>query len=123
MKTRAIGTMLLAAGCAISTVAAAHEDDDGEEQEHACRQYAGGQPPARVEPREAAPATASAFPRESARERSAARQRQLEILLDELATEQQLLAQAERRPADTQALEQHRRNIEALRREIVNAAR
>jgi hypothetical protein len=62
------------------------------------------------------------FPRESAAERAAAKERQREILEKELAAEQQLLADAKRR-LDDQTARNHQRNTEALRRELRNLER
>ena len=85
------------------------------------------------------------FPKESASERSNAKGRQREILEKELASEQQLLAKAQKDLADQEAIrtgdernyarvlerlqpykdsvETHQKNIEALRRELSNLSR
>lgn len=62
------------------------------------------------------------FPRESAADLSAAKQRQRDILEKELAAEQQLLAEAKGRH-DDENIRHHERNIEALRRELRNVER
>jgi hypothetical protein len=81
------------------------------------------------------------FPRESAADRAAAKERQREILEKELATEQQLLTRARQRIAELEAvppgaegddkrlrtyednLQNHEQNIQALRRELRNLDR
>jgi hypothetical protein len=77
------------------------------------------------------------FPRESATDRAAAKERQREILEKGLAAEQRLLARARRRLVelpgaesdDTRLrsyeddLQNHGQNIEALRRELRNLER
>ena len=85
------------------------------------------------------------FPKESASERANAKGRQREILEKELASEQQLLAKAQKDLADQEAIrtgdernyarvlerlqpykdsvETHQKNIEALRRELTNLSR
>lgn len=63
-----------------------------------------------------------AFPIESMAERSLAWERQREILEKELATEQQLLAEA-RLQQRRDSVEMHERNIEGLRRELKNVER
>ena len=84
-----------------------------------------------------------AFPKESPTERATAKGRQREILEQELATEQKLLADAKQKLAEQQAqrsgdernyakvlerlqpykdsVETHEKNVEALRRELGNA--
>ena len=86
-----------------------------------------------------------AFPRESARDSANARERQREILQQELASEQQALANARRELAEQEAtrsgeernyakvqerlqpykdsIDRHQNNIEALRRELANLYR
>ena len=88
-------------------------------------------------------ASPSNFPKESAADRASAKGRQREILEQELASEQKLLAQAKQKLAEQQAVrggdeqnyarvlerlqpykdtvEVHEKNIEALRRELSNA--
>lgn len=83
-----------------------------------------------------------AFPRESAKDSSAARQRQREVLQQELANEQESLARARKELAEQEAVrsgdernyakvlerlqplkdtvETHEKNIAALRRELAN---
>lgn len=62
------------------------------------------------------------FPRESAADRAAAKERQREILEKELAAEQQLLAEARAR-LDEESGRHHEQNIQALRRELSNLKR
>lgn len=98
-----------------------------------------------VAPASKAPVGSAAFPKESAAERSSARERQRDILEKELATEQAALAKAqqdlaaqesvrtgdERNYARVEArlqpykdsIETHQKNIEALRRELSNLYR
>lgn len=98
-----------------------------------------------VAPASKAPAGSAAFPKESAAERSSARDRQREILEKELATEQTALAKAqqdlaaqesvrsggernyarveERLQPYKDSVETHQKNIEALRRELSNLYR
>lgn len=88
-------------------------------------------------------ATPSNFPKESAGERAAAKGRQREILEQELASEQKLLADARQKLAEQESVragdernyakvlerlqpykdsvETHEKNVEALRRELSNA--
>ena len=92
-----------------------------------------------------APPPPKVFPRESASQRANAKERQREILERELATEQQLLAKAQKDLADQEAIrtgdernyarvlerlqpykdsvETHQKNIEALKRELSNLYR
>jgi len=85
------------------------------------------------------------FPRDSGSQRASVRDRQREILEKELATEQQLLATAQKQLAEQEAVrsgdernyaktlerlqpfrdsvETHQKNIEALRRELANLNR
>jgi hypothetical protein len=99
-------------------------------------------PAAKSEPAARSPGT---FPKESASQRANARDRQREILEKELATEQQLLAKAQKdlaaqegvRGGDERnyskvlerlqpyrdSVETHQKNIEALRRELANLNR
>jgi len=85
------------------------------------------------------------FPTESPSARASAKERQREILEKELAAEQELLARAKRELADQEAtrsgdeknyarvlerlqpykdnVDQHEKNVEALRRELGNSAR
>ena len=87
----------------------------------------------------------AAFPKESASDRASAKGRQREILEKELASEQQLLAKAQKDLADQEAIrtgdernyarvlerlqpykdsvETHQKNIEALKRELANLNR
>jgi hypothetical protein len=98
--------------------------------------------PVRKAPRET---PGESFPRESATDRASAKERQRQILERELATEQQLLAKAQKDLADQQAIrtgdernyarvlerlqpyrdsvETHQKNIEALKRELSNLYR
>ncbi len=69
-----------------------------------------------------APGVKPGFPRESAAERAAAKERQRAILEKELAAEEQLLAQA-RRDGTADGIGLHERNIAALRRELANIDR
>lgn len=97
-------------------------------------------PAAKAPPRAASPAN---FPKESAGERTAAKDRQREILEQELANEQKLLADARQKLAEQESVrsgdernyakvlerlqpfkdsvETHEKNVEALRRELSNA--
>jgi hypothetical protein len=92
-----------------------------------------------------APPAPKAFPRESASQRASAKGRQRAILEKELATEQQLLAKAQKDLAEQEAIrtgdernyarvlerlqpykdsvETHQKNIEALKRELSNLDR
>ena len=92
-----------------------------------------------------APPVRKAFPKESATDRANAKGRQRDILEKELASEQQLLAKAQKDLADQEAIrtgdernyarvlerlqpykdsvETHQKNIEALRRELSNLSR
>lgn len=92
-----------------------------------------------------APKPAAGFPRDAGGDRSNARVRQREILEKELASEQQLLTQAQQQLAQQEAVrtgdersyakvlerlqpfrdsvETHQKNIEALRRELANLSR
>ena len=98
-----------------------------------------------VAPASKAPAGSAGFPKETAAERSSARDRQREILEKELATEQAALAKAqqdlaaqesvrsggernyarveERLQPFKDSVETHQKNIEALRRELSNLYR
>jgi|SRR5579859_7665762 len=98
-----------------------------------------------VAPASKAPAGSAGFPKETAAERSSARERQREILEKELATEQTALAKAqqdlaaqesvrtggernyarveERLQPYKDSVETHQKNIEALRRELSNLYR
>jgi hypothetical protein len=98
-------------------------------------------PPAPRQP--AAKAGPSTFPKETPTERATAKGRQREILEQELASEQKLLAESKQKLAEQEALrtgdernyakvlerlqpykdsvETHEKNIEALRRELSNA--
>jgi hypothetical protein len=100
--------------------------------------------PAVPAPKGAAKAPAS-FPKESANERTSARERQRDILQKELASEQGLLVKAQKQLAEQEAVrtgeernyaktlerlqpyrdsvETHQKNIEALRREFANLNR
>jgi hypothetical protein len=93
----------------------------------------------------APPARPAAFPKESATQRANAKGRQRDILEKELASEQQLLAKAQKDLADQEAIrtgdernyarvlerlqpykdsvETHQKNIEALKRELSNLSR
>lgn len=93
----------------------------------------------------APPARSAAFPKESPSQRANAKGRQREILEKELASEQQLLAKAQKDLADQEAIrtgdernyarvlerlqpykdsvETHQKNIEALQRELTNLSR
>ena len=97
-------------------------------------------PPGKAAARSGSP---GGFPKESASERASAKGRQREILEQELATEQKLLAQAKQKLAEQEAVrggdernysrvlerlqpfretvEVHEKNVEALRRELSNA--
>lgn len=88
---------------------------------------------------------AAGFPKESAEQRAAARDRQRQVLQKELATEEQLLEKARKDLADQEAIrtgdeknyarveqrlrpfkdsvETHQKNIEALKRELGNLGR
>ncbi len=92
-----------------------------------------------------APARSASFPKESASQRASAKDRQRDILEKELATEEQLLAKAQKDLADQEAIrtgdernyarvlerlqpykdsvETHQKNIQALRRELSNLSR
>ena len=97
-----------------------------------------------VPPRQpAAKAGPSSFPKETPTERATAKGRQREILEQELATEQKLLAEAKQKLAEQESVrsgdernyakvlerlqpyqdsvETHEKNVEALRRELSNA--
>ncbi len=98
-----------------------------------------------VAPASKAPAGSAGFPKETASERSGARERQRGILEKELATEQTALAKAQQDLAAQEAIrtgdernyarveerlqpykdsvETHQKNIEALRRELSNLYR
>jgi hypothetical protein len=93
----------------------------------------------------APPARPAAFPKESPTQRANAKGRQRDILEKELASEQQLLAKAQKDLADQEAIrtgdernyarvlerlqpykdsvETHQKNIEALKRELSNLSR
>ena len=93
----------------------------------------------------APPARSASFPKESPSQRASAKGRQREILEKELASEQQLLAKAQKDLADQEAIrtgdernyarvlerlqpykdsvETHQKNIEALQRELSNLSR
>jgi hypothetical protein len=92
-----------------------------------------------------APPRSASFPKESSAQRASAKGRQRDILEKELASEQQLLAKAQKDLADQEAIrtgdernyarvlerlqpykdsvETHQKNIEALRRELSNLSR
>ncbi|HZE60369.1 MAG TPA: hypothetical protein VE085_07410 [Burkholderiales bacterium] len=98
-----------------------------------------------VAPASKAPAGSAGFPKETAAERSSARERQREILEKELTTEQAALAKAqqdlaaqesvrsggernyarveERLQPFKDSIETHQKNIEALKRELSNLYR
>jgi hypothetical protein len=102
-----------------------------------------------VVPAQKAPAPAAKsppnFPKESASDRASAKGRQRDILEKELATEQKLLAEAQQKLAQQEAIrtgdernyakvlerlqpykdsvETHQKNVEALRRELSNLSR
>ena len=123
---------LLVLSIALWASASARADDDDEhhyrkgkrhrEVHHHHHHYQGCPPPT-ARGREQRLAEAPRFPRESAGEGASARERQREILLKELATEEQLLERARRQPAHREAIEQHQRNVDALRRELGSALR
>src|SRR3954469_1895968 len=99
--------------------------------------------PALKPPPAAAKTGPSGFPKETPSERATAKGRQREILEQELATEQRLLAEAKQKLAEQEAqrngdernyakalerlqpykdsVETHEKNVEALRRELGNA--
>jgi len=126
-------TALLGLSAAMLASASARADDDDErhyrkakshrEVHHHHHYYHGCPPPPAAQAPQPPLAQAPGFPRESASERGTARQRQRDILLRELATEEQLLERAGREAAAPETVEQHQRNIDALRRELGNALR
>jgi hypothetical protein len=101
-------------------------------------------PAQQAAPKAAAKSPAN-FPKESAADRASAKGRQKDILEKELATEQQLLAQAKQKLAEQESVrsgdeknyarvierlqpyrdsvETHEKNVEALRRELNNLSR
>ena len=98
-----------------------------------------------VAPASKAPAGSAGFPKETAAERSSARDRQREILEKELAAEEQDLAKAKQALAEQESvrtgeernyakvlerlqpikdrIETHEKNVEALKRELANLNR
>jgi uncharacterized protein DUF4124 len=115
-------------------------DTSGKKCELVSREVNAVPQPVPKAPRSASPGS---FPKESAAERASAKGRQREILQQELATEQKLLAQAKQKLAEQEAVrggnennyarvlerlqpykdtvEVHEKNVEALRRELSNA--
>ncbi len=102
-------------------------------------------PPAAKPPAGTAGKAPGSFPKETASQKASARDRQREILERELATEQQLLAKAQKELAAQESVrtgdernyakaleriqpfrdnvETHQKNVEALRRELANLNR
>ncbi len=131
MNMKKIVLLAATTALAVSTLARADDDDDEHRyrkgkrlrEVHHHHHYYHGCPPPAAQAGEQRLVEAPRFPRESASEGTSARSRQRQILLHELATEERLLERARREPAERDAIEQHQRNIEALRRELGNAAR
>ena len=124
--------VLVSAMMAAPASAFAHDDDDDDDRKRSRhyrnkvgRELAPGMycPCAATNPAPRPVArTPQPFPKETANDHASARERQVELLERELAAEQDHLAKA-KSVQDQEAIELHRKNIAALRRELATAYR